>query len=60
MTAAPNDAWLRHILWQTSHHCGTKRRNIIFARQMHHFKYFRKNIEKYQKMCYNTQRKAVH
>ncbi|MBQ7315225.1 MAG: hypothetical protein IJW83_04385, partial [Clostridia bacterium] len=24
MTASPNDAWLRHILWQTSHHCGTK------------------------------------
>ena len=37
MTASPNDvrrandAWLRHILWQTSHHCGTKRRNIILS-----------------------------
>ena len=29
MTASPNDAWLRHILWQTSHHCGTKWSNII-------------------------------
>jgi len=36
MTASPNDAWLRHILWQTSHHCGTKWSNIIFAKQMHH------------------------
>ena len=42
MTATPNDvrfandAWLRHILWQTSHHCGTKWSNIIFAKQMHH------------------------
>ena len=42
MTASPNDirfandVWLRHILWQTSHHCGTKWRNIIFAKQMHH------------------------
>ena len=27
---------LRHILWQTSHHCGTKWSNIIFAKQMHH------------------------
>ena len=36
MTATPNDAWLRHILWQTSHHCGTKWSNIIFAKQIHH------------------------
>ena len=36
MTASPNDAWLRHILWQTSHHCETKWSNIIFAKQMHH------------------------
>ena len=42
MTASPNyvryanDVWLRHILWQTSHHCGTKWSNIIFAKQMHH------------------------
>jgi len=31
MTASPNDAWLRHILWQTSHHCGTKWSNIILS-----------------------------
>ncbi|MBR6535017.1 MAG: hypothetical protein IKT65_05510 [Clostridia bacterium] len=36
MTASPNDAWLRHISWQTSHHCGTKWSNVIFAKQMHH------------------------
>ena len=36
MTASPNDAWLRHILRQTSHHCVTKWSNIIFAKQMHH------------------------
>ena len=36
MLASPNDAWLRHILWQTSHHCGTQWSNIIFAKQMHH------------------------
>ena len=36
MTASPNDAWLRHVLGQTSHHCGTKWSNIIFAKQMHH------------------------
>ena len=42
MTASPNDVrfandvWLRHILWQTSHHCKTKWSNIIFAKQMHH------------------------
>ena len=36
MTASPNDAWLRHILGQTSHHCGTKWSNIIFAKQMYH------------------------
>jgi hypothetical protein len=23
MTALPNDVWLRHMLWQTSHHCDT-------------------------------------
>jgi len=31
MTASPNDAWLRHILWQTLHHCGTKWSNIILS-----------------------------
>ena len=31
-----NDAWLRHILGQTSHHRGTQWSNIIFAKQMHH------------------------
>ena len=31
MTATPNDAWLRHILWQTSHHCETKWSNIILS-----------------------------
>ena len=36
MTATPNDAWLRHIWGQTSHHCGTQWSNIIFAKQMHH------------------------
>ena len=36
MTASPNDAWLCHVLGQTSHHCGTKWSNIIFAEQMHH------------------------
>ena len=42
MTASPNDvrfandAWLRHIWGQTSHHCGTQCSNIIFAEQMHH------------------------
>jgi hypothetical protein len=32
MTATPNDAWLRHILGQTSHHCGTKWSNIILSK----------------------------
>ena len=27
-----NDAWLRHILWQTSHHCGMKWSNIILSK----------------------------
>ena len=31
MTASPNDAWLRHILGQTSHHCGTEWSNIILS-----------------------------
>jgi len=31
MTATLNDAWLRHILGQTSHHCGTKWSNIILS-----------------------------
>ena len=31
MMASPNDVWLRHILWQTSHHCGTKWSNIILS-----------------------------
>ena len=31
MTATLNDAWLRHILWQTAHHCGTKWSNIILS-----------------------------
>jgi hypothetical protein len=43
MTA--NDAWLRHILGQTSHHCGTEwsniilseAKNIISPQAMHHF-----------------------
>ena len=45
MTASPNDAWLRHILWQTSHHCETKwsniilseAKNIISPQAMHHW-----------------------
>ena len=42
MTASPNDVrfandmWLRHVLWQASHHCEMKWSNIIFAKQMHH------------------------
>ena len=36
MTASPNDACLRHVLWQTSHHCVAKRSGIMFAKQMHH------------------------
>ena len=35
MLASPNDAWLRHILGQTTHHCGTKWSNIIFAKQIY-------------------------
>jgi hypothetical protein len=31
MTATPNDVWLRHILWQTSHHCETQWSNIILS-----------------------------
>jgi len=31
MTATPNDAWLRHILWQTSHHWETEWSNIILS-----------------------------
>jgi hypothetical protein len=34
-TYKPNDAWLRHILRQTSHHYETQWSNIIFAKQMH-------------------------
>ena len=44
MTATPNDAWLRHIWGQTSHHCGTQwsniilseAKNIISSQAMHH------------------------
>ena len=49
MTATPNDVWLRHILGQTSHHCGTKwsniilseAKNIISPQAMHHLTYMR-------------------
>ena len=49
MTASPNDAWLRHILWQTSHHCVTKWSNIILSeaksiispQAMHHLKIYK-------------------
>jgi len=41
MTASPNDVRFANDAcltahWQTSHHCGTKWSNIIFAKQMHH------------------------
>jgi len=48
MTASPNDVWLRHILRQTSHHCGTKWSNIIFVKQMHHIATRRCIIENIQ------------
>ena len=58
MTASPNDAWLRHILWQTSHHCDQRaqhhiceanasyrrRRCIIFKIQGYSLIYFRKRV----------------
>ena len=31
MTTPPNDVLLRHILWQTSHHCETQWSNIILS-----------------------------
>ena len=47
MTATPNDAWLRHILWQTSHHPQNaveqhyfeRSKNIISPQAMHHLTY---------------------
>jgi len=72
MTATPNDvrcandAWLRHILGQTSHHCGTKWSNIIFAQQMHHIaarrciiKDTRLRLDLFTEVWYNKHRKAV-
>ena len=36
MTATPNDAWLRHILWQTSHHCDRREQHHFERSEKHH------------------------
>jgi len=36
MTASPNDAWLRHILWQTSHHCDQREQHHFERSEKHH------------------------
>ena len=59
MTATPNDAWLRHILWQASHHCETKWNNIIFAKQMHHIAVGDASFDIEAILWYNNDRKAV-
>ena len=73
MVASPNDVrsandvclaahWGKHRIIATvgSNIILSEAKNIISPQAMHHLKYFRETIEKYQKMCYNTQRKAVH
>ena len=55
MTASPNDAWLRHILGQTSHHCGTKWSNIKFAKQMHHIAVGDASFDKRANLWYNNE-----
>jgi len=36
MTATPNDAWLRHILRQTSHHCDQREQHHFERSEKHH------------------------
>ena len=36
MTASPNDAWLCHILWQTSHHCEWNEQHHFERSEKHH------------------------
>ena len=36
MTASPNDARLRHILWQTSHHCDRREQHHFERSEKHH------------------------
>ena len=36
MTASPNDAWLRHILGQTSHHCDQREQHHFERSEKHH------------------------
>ena len=59
MTASPNDAWLRHILWQPSHHCGTQWSNIIFAKQMHHIAAGDASFDKYMNLWYNIRKEGA-
>ena len=58
MTASPNDAWLRHILRQTSHHCDTQWSNIIFAKQMHHIAEGDASFDIQANLCYNKTKKG--
>ena len=58
MTAAPNDAWLRHILGQTSHHCDKKEQhhiceaNASYRRKaMHHLKIYKAYALIYLENC---------
>jgi len=36
MTASLNDVWLRHILWQTSHHCDRREQYHFERSEKHH------------------------
>ena len=62
MTATPNDAWLRHILGQTSHHCDQREQhhiceaNASYRRKaMHHLTSERIGVIMYTKKTFVEQ-----
>ena len=53
MTAMPNDVWLRHILWQTSHHCDQREQHHFERSEKHHIAAGDASFDKQTILWYN-------
>ena len=53
MTASPNDAWLRHILWQTSHHCDQREQHHFERSEKHHIAAGDASFDRQEILWYN-------
>ena len=54
MTASPNEAWLRHILWQTSHHCDQREQHHFERSEKHHIAVGDASFDKQPILWYNS------